>query len=142
MPAWAGGWDNVYGAPYALLNEPGAIARGVARLMASQAAKSLAGPAAALTGQAVGSVIPPGSVSYAQVSARQADAANMGGLVLITTRAEITGNTTTTQEIMIDQQLLPRFMPAMAVAGVETSGYPVDKSGNGGGGILNTVNRS
>jgi len=140
MPSWAGLWDNVFAQPYAPLNEPGATARGVARLMAPQASKPFAAASAALTGAVVGTAIPGGSASYTQVAARQADGLNLGGAQPIATVVAISGNTTAAQEIQVDQQLLPRFMPPITSAGVECSGYPVDKSGNGGGGKAGTIN--
>lgn len=137
MPSWAGLWDNVFAQPYALLNEPGATARGIARLMAPQANKAFSALSAALTGAAVGL---PVSAGYNQVTARQADGMNMGGQVPITAYVAVNRNTTVADEILIDQQLVPRFMPPVLSAGVETSGYPVDKSGNGGGGKAGTIN--
>jgi hypothetical protein len=138
MPAWAGGWDNQFAQPYALLNEPNATARSVARLMAPQAARGLGAAAEALTGAAVGTPI-TGSGSYTQVTAKQTDGLNMGGLQTISVYVAASGPTTTTQHLLVDQQLTPRFMPPMLVAGVETSGYPIDKSGNGGGGKAGTL---
>jgi hypothetical protein len=129
----------MFGQSYALLNEPNATARGVARLMAPQAARGLGAAAEALTGAVVGTPI-TGSGSYTQVTAKQTDGLNMGGLQTISVRVEASGPTTTQQHILVDQQLSPRFMPPMLVAGQECSGYPVDKSGNGGGGKVGTVN--
>jgi hypothetical protein len=138
MPAWAGGWDNMFGAPYALLNEPNATARGVARLMAPQGARGLGAAAEALTGAVVGTPI-TGAGSYTQVTAKATDGLNMGGLQTISTYVAASGPTTASQHNLVDQQLTPRFMPAMFVAGQECSGYPVDKSGNGGGGKAGTL---
>jgi hypothetical protein len=107
--------------------------------MAPQASKAFGAASAALTGQPVGTLIPPGSAFYTQVQSRIADGATMGGVQPIATVVAISGNTTATQEIQIDQQLLPRFMPPIMQAGVECSGYPVDKSGNGGGGKAGTL---
>lgn len=139
MPSWAGGWDNTFGQPYSLMNEPNATARSVARLMAPQGARALAAAAEALTGAAVGMPI-TGSGSYSQVAASQTDGLNQGGVRPITTYVAVSGPTTQIQHILVDQQLTPRFMPPMLVAGQECSGYPVDKSGNGGGNKAGTIN--
>jgi hypothetical protein len=140
MPAWAGGWDNMFAQPYALLNEPNATARGIARLMSPQGARMFAAAAETLTGAVVGTPIPGGSGTYTQVTAKQTDGLNMGGIQTISTYTAISGNTTTAQHILVDQQLMPRFAPAPTTPGVETSGYPVDKSGNGGGSKAGTIN--
>ena len=137
MPSWAGGWDAMFGQPYAPLNEPGATARGVARLMSPQASAAFANVSKTLTGQAVGT---PVSAGYTQVAAIQTDGLNQGGLRPVATYSAVNRNTTIADEILIDQQLTPRFMPPMLVAGQECSGYPVDKSGNGGGSKAGTIN--
>lgn len=140
MPSWAGGWDNMFGQPYALINEPNATARGVARLMSPQGARALAAAAETLTGAVVGTPIPGGSGAWSQVAALQTDGLNQGGQRPIATYVAVSGPTTQTQHILVDQQLTPRFMPPMTVAGQECSGYPVDKSGNGGGSKAGTIN--
>jgi hypothetical protein len=137
MPSWAGLWDNVFATPYALLNEPGATARGIARLMAPQANKAFSAISSALTGAVVGG---PVNAGYTQVTAKQADGLNMGGKVDVSATTVVNRNTVAADEILIDQQLTPRFMPPITSAGVECSGYPVDKSGNGGGGKAGTIN--
>jgi hypothetical protein len=137
MPSWAGLWDNVFAQPYALLNEPGSTARGVARLMAPQASVAFGNISKQLTGQAVGG---PVSAGYTQVQSVQTDGLNQGGQRPIASYSAVNRNTTITDELLIDQQLTPRFMPPMLQAGIETSGYPVDKSGNGGGGKAGTIN--
>jgi hypothetical protein len=141
MPSWAGGWDNapVSPAPYALMNEPGATARSVARLMAAQGNKYFGSLAAALTGAVPGG---PVNAGYTQVAALQTDGLNQGGQRPVSTYVVVNRNTTVADEIMIDQQLLPRFMPVVLTAGVETSGYPVEKSGNSNLGRTGTVNNS
>lgn len=137
MPSWSGGWDNMFGQPYALTGEPGSAARSVARLMAPQANRYFGGVATALTGAAPGG---PVSVGYTQVAPVQADGLNQGGIRPISTYTVVNRTTTPTDEIQIDASLTPRFMPPMLQAGVETSGYPVEKSGNSGGGKLGTIN--
>jgi hypothetical protein len=136
MPSWAGLWDNVHAQPYALTGEPGATARAVARLMAPQGNRLFGSIATALTGAVPGG---PVNVGYTQVQSRVADGATMGGVQPIATYTVVNRNTTATDELQIDQQLTPRFMPPVLQAGIECSGYPVDKSGNGGGGKLGTL---
>jgi hypothetical protein len=123
-----------------MLQEPNATARGVARLMSPQGARPIAAAAETLTGAVVGTPIPGGSGAYNQVAAVQADGLNQGGQRPISTYTAVSGNTTNTQHILVDQQLMPRFMSPITSAGVECSGYPVDKSGNGGGSKVGTIN--
>jgi hypothetical protein len=104
--------------------------------MAAQGNRYFGAIAAALTGQAPGA---PVSAGYTQVASRVADGATMGGVQPIVSYSVVNRNTTAADEIMVDLQLLPRFMPPMLQAGVETSGYPLDKSGNGGGGKAGTL---
>lgn len=129
MPSWAGGWDNMFGQPYAPLNEPGSTLRGIARLMAPQAVRGQGAIGTTLTGQAVGQTA---SAGVAQVTSRQADGMNMGGLVPISTTSQVNRATTAADEALLDAQLNPTWAP---------NPYPVEKSGNSGGGILGTVNK-
>ena len=128
MPSWAGLWDNMFGQPYALLNEPGSTLRGIARLMAPQAVKAQSQVGITLTGQAVGQTA---SATVAQVKPQQADGLNLGGLVPIQQTSQVNRATTAADEATLDAQLNPTFAPAS---------YPVDKSGNGGGGKAGTIN--
>lgn len=129
MPNWAGGWDHVFSQPYALLNEPDATLRGIARLMAPQAQKGRGEIAVELTGSAVGAAA---SASVAQVAPRQADGMNLGGLVPIVQTVAVGRPTEAADAAILDAQFQPTFAPTT---------YPVDKSGNGGGGMLGTVNK-
>ena len=129
MPSWAGLWDNVFAQPYALLNEPGSTLRGIARLMAPQALKAQSQIGITLSGQAVGA---NATATVAQVKPQQADGMNLGGLVPIQQTSVVNRNTTTADETALDASLNPTFAPAS---------YPVEKSGNSGGGILGTVNK-
>ena len=128
MPSWAGLWDNVFAQPYALLNEPGSTLRGIARLMAPQALRAQGAIGRELTGAAVGAAA---SATVAQVKPQQADGLNLGGLVPIQQTLQVNRSTTAADETTLDAQLNPTFMPAS---------YPVDKSGNGGGGKTGTIN--
>ena len=131
MPSWAGLWDNIHGQPYSLTNEPGSTLRSIARLMAPQALKAQSAIGVALTGAAVGASV---SATVAQVKPQQADGLNLGGQVPIVQTSQLPPAKTTTSsgdETTLDNQLNPTFMP---------SSYPVDKSGNGGGGKAGTIN--
>lgn len=127
MPAWAGLWDGVYMQPHALRNDAGSALRGVARLMAPQAMRAYGRIGDMLTGSVLGSVV---QESIAQVVATRADGANLGGKVAIAPTVIINRVTTAQDEAILDAQLTPSFAP---------SPYPVDKSGNGGGGKLGTL---
>ena len=129
MPSWAGLWDNMHGQAYALLNEPGSTLRGIARLMAPQAVKGQGAIGTTLTGQPVGA---NAIAIVTQVKSQQADGLNLGGLVPIANQVGVNRATTTADEQLLDAQLNPTFAPA---------NYPVEKSGNSGGGILGTVNK-
>jgi hypothetical protein len=138
MPSYSGLFDGVHGQPYAPINEAGAASRGVARLMSPQGNLAFARAADAMTtAAAIG--LPIANGGYTQVAAVQADGMNQGGLRPISTYTFLSGNVTATQLALVDNQLNPRFMPAMSVAGQECSGYPVDKSGNGGGSKVGTL---
>jgi hypothetical protein len=52
-------------------------------------------------------------------------------------------NTTIPEKEAFQSQMTPYFMPMplAATPNVATSGYPVDKSGNGGGSMAGTINR-
>lgn len=127
MPAWAGLWDGVYNQTYAPLNEPGSALRGIARLMAPQALRAQGRVGDMLTGSVLGSLA---QESISQVVATRADGANLGGKVAIAPTVIINRVTTAADEATLDAQFTPSFAP---------SSYPVDKSGNGGGGKLGTL---
>src|SRR5262245_53435446 len=123
MPSWAGLWDGVYAQPYAPLNEPTATERDIARSLAPAAEIGLGALAAQLSGQAPGGTA---TASYTQRTAVQADGPNQGGLVPISTKSVINRATTAADETRMDTVMFkPVFAPLV---------YPVDKSGNGGGG--------
>ena len=128
MPSWAGLWDNVFAQPYALLNEPSAAARGVARIMFPVAQRDVGAVMKELDGVA------PGATALAtnpQVQARQADGLNMGGQVPIAAQTLINRATTAADVVQLNRQYQPTFAPTT---------YPADKSGNGGGGKTGTIN--
>jgi hypothetical protein len=82
--------------------------------------------------------------TIAQVQARQHNHMDMGGKIPIVPYAVVPLHATTIAEKEAFQsQMTPYFMPMPnpATPTVATSGYPVDKSGNSGGGFLGTPNK-
>jgi hypothetical protein len=128
MPSWAGLWDNVFAQPYALLNEPSAAARGLARIMFPTAQRDVGAAMVALDGVAPGA---NATATQSYVTARQADGLNMGGQVPISATTLINRATTAADVVALNRIYQPTFAPAI---------YPVDKSGNGGGGKAGTIN--
>lgn len=130
MPAWAGGWDNVYGQPYAPILQATATMRSAARLTASVGGQHFGEVARALA-NGVGANT---DLSIKQVAAVQADGMNLGGVRPIATYVVVPLHATTiTEKEAFQAQMTPTWAP---------NPYPVEKSGNSGGGILGTVNRS
>ena len=128
MPSWSGLWNNVHGEPYAFTNQFTAPMRGMARLAASEGGQHFAEVARALA-NGVGSTT---VLSVAKVAAVQADGLNQGGLRPISEYFIVPSRATTNVDKEVFQaQMTPRFAPAI---------YPVDKSGNGGGSKLGTIN--
>ena len=139
MPAWAVGWDNQFGQAYALTNQATSHMRNVARSNASYAGQHFGEIGRALA-NGVGA---NAEYTIGQVSARQADGMNQGGKVAIVPYVVVPLHATTIAEKEAFQaQMTPYFapMPLAATPYVATSGYPVDKSGNGGGGKVGTLN--
>jgi hypothetical protein len=128
MPSWSGLFDRVHGEPYAFTNQFTAPMRGMARLAASEGGQHFAEVARALA-NGVGSTT---VLSVAKVAAVQADGLNQGGLRPIAEYFVVPSRATTNIDKEIFQaQMTPRFSPVI---------YPVDKSGNGGGGKSGTIN--
>ena len=130
MPSWAGGWDGLISnpQPHVLTHQFTATMRHMAILAASAGGQHFAEVARALA-NGVGANT---EFTIAQVSARQADGMNQGGLVPIVPYAVVPLRATTNLDKEIFQaQMTPRFAPVI---------YPVDKSGNGGGGKAGTIN--
>jgi len=139
MPSWAGLWDNVYGQPYAPIQQTTATMRSVARLTASVGGQYFGEIGRALA-NGVGA---NAEYTIAQVKAVQTDGLNQGGLRPIVPFAVVPLHATTiTEKEAFQSQMTPYFapMPNPATPYVATSGYPVDKSGNGGGGKAGTIN--
>jgi len=131
MPAWAGGWDNVFGEPYAPTLQFTATMRGMARLAASSGGQNFAEVGRALAASGPGATT---VTSHMQVAAVQANGLNMGGQRPIAEYFDVPSRVTTNVDKEIFQaQMTPRFAPAV---------YPVEKSGNSGGGMAGTVNKS
>lgn len=127
MPAWAGGWDHVYGAPHALTNQATATMRSVARLT-----NSVGGQHFGEIGRALANGVGANAeLSIKQVAAVQADGLNQGGIRPIATYAVVPLHATTINEKEAFQaQMTPTWAPLI---------YPADKAGNGGGGKNNTL---
>jgi len=139
MPSWAGLWDNVYGQPYTPIQQATATMRSVARLTASVGGQYFGEIGRALA-NGVGA---NAEYTIAQVKAVQTDGLNQGGLRPIVPFAVVPLHATTiTEKEAFQSQMTPYFapMPNPATPYVATSGYPVDKSGNGGGGKAGTIN--
>jgi len=139
MPAWAGGWDLQFGQPHALTQQATATMRSVARLTASVGGQHFGEIGRALA-NGVGA---NAEYTIAQVQARQHTSMDMGGKIPIAPYAVVPLHATTIAEKEAFQaQMTPYFMPQplAATPTVATSGYPVDKSGNGGGGKNGTLN--
>jgi len=142
MPAWAGGWDNapVTPGPHTLMKQGTATMRSVARLTASAGGQHFGEIGRALA-NGVGANT---EYTIAQVAAIQADGLNQGGVRPIAPYAIVPLHATTiTEKEAFQSQMTPYFapMPNPATPTVATSGYPVEKSGNSGGGMLGTVNK-
>lgn len=130
MPSWAGGWDHVFGEPHSLTNQFTATMRGMARLAASAGGQHFAEVGRALA-NGVGANT---EFTIAQVQARQHNHMDMGGNIPIAAYAVVPLRPTTNVDKEIFQaQMTPRFAPVI---------YPVDKSGNSGGGFVGTINKS
>ena len=127
MPAWAGGWDAQFGQPYALTNQATSHMRNVARSNASYGGQHFGEIGRALA-NGVGA---NADFSIKQVAAVQADGMNQGGLRPIATYVVVPLHATTINEKEAFQaQMTPYWQPLP---------YPVDKSGNGGGGKNGTL---
>jgi hypothetical protein len=129
MPAWAGGWDNQFGQPYALTQQGTATMRSVARLT-----NSVGGQAFGEIGRALcNGVGANADLSIKQVAAVQADGMNLGGVRPIATYVVVPLHATTiTEKEAFQAQMTPTWAPAW---------YPVDKAGSGGGGMGGTINK-
>jgi len=131
MPSWAGGWDNQFGEPYALTKQSTASMRGTARLTNSVAGQYFGELGRALAAGAIG--VSQVDLKIKQVAAIQADGMNQGGMRPIADYVIYAPRVTTIQDREVFQaQMTPTWAP---------NPYPVDKSGNSGGGILGTVNK-
>jgi len=131
MPAWAGGWDNMFGQPYALTQQGTASMRSVARLTNSVGGQYFGELGRALAAGAIG--VSQVDLKIKQVQAIQADGMNQGGQRPIADFVVWPQRVTTIQDREVFQaQMTPTWAPAP---------YPVDKSGNSGGGFIGTVNK-
>lgn len=142
MPSWAGGWDNAPASPgsYSPMQQATATMRSVARLTHSYGGQHFGEIGRALA-NGVGANT---EYTIAQVKAVQTDGLNQGGQRPIAPYAVVPLHATTiTEKEAFQSQMTPYFMPMplAATPNVATSGYPVDKSGNGGGNKVGTINQ-
>ena len=140
MPAWAGGWDGTFGEPHKLTNQATSHMRNVARSNASYGGQHFGEIGRALA-NGVGA---NAEYTIAQVQARQHNHMDMGGKIPIVPYAVVPLHATTIAEKEAFQSQMTHYfapMPNPATPTVATSGYPVDKSGNSGGGFLGTPNK-
>jgi len=132
MPAWAGGWDGLItgtnAAPYAPMQQATATMRSVARLT-----NSVGGQYFGEIGRALANGVGAGTVlTIKQVAAVQADGMNQGGQRPIADFVVVPQhNTTINEKEAFQSQMTPTWAPLV---------YPVDKSGNGGGSKVGTIN--
>ena len=129
MPAWAGGWDHVFGQPHALTQQATSTMRGIARLV-----NSVGGQHFGEVGRALANGVGANAdLTIKQVAAVQAEGMNLGGVRPIATYVVVPLHATTiTEKEAFQAQMTPTWAP---------NPYPVDKSGNSGGGFLGTVNK-
>ena len=133
MPAWAGGWDNAPASPipYSPMLQSTSTMRSVARLTNSVGGQYFGELGRALAAGAIG--VSQVDLKIKQVQAVQADGMNQGGLRPIADYVIWPQRVTTIQDREVFQaQMTPTWAP---------NPYPVDKSGNSGGGFLGTVNK-
>jgi hypothetical protein len=137
MPAWAGGWDNVVpygsvgGTPHTLMQQSTSTMRGTARLTHSVGGQYFGELGRALAAGAIG--VSQVDLKIKQVAAIQADGMNQGGQRPIADFVIWPQRVTTIQDREVFQaQMTPTWAPVV---------YPVEKSGNSGGGFIGTVNK-
>jgi len=133
MPACAGGWDNAPASPipYSPMLQSTSTMRSVARLTNSVGGQYFGELGRALAAGAIG--VSQVDLKIKQVQAVQADGMNQGGLRPIADYVIWPQRVTTIQDREVFQaQMTPTWAP---------NPYPVDKSGNSGGGFLGTVNK-
>lgn len=127
-PPASTGWSSFWGtAPNAhqLLFGRSSAERRAAIALSRGGSRPLRAAMKALSGAAAGGAV---SDTKAQVQAANGD--NVGGARVVETVTLITGNTTAAQETYSEARVLD------AVFAAEPSSYPVDASGNGGGGKI------
>jgi len=134
MPSWAGGWDGAISnpQPHALQLQGTATMRSTARLTNSVGGQYFGELGRALAAGAIG--VSQVDLKFKQVAAIQADGMNQGGQRPLADYIIFAPRVTTIQDREVFQaQMTPTWAP---------NPYPVEKSGNSGGGFLGTVNKS
>jgi len=127
MATWAGGWDYQFNQPYALINQKNNLAQWMSRLAAHRGKRAFDAVLIALAGASPGA---NASYSYPLIDAVQAvNNYELGGKRTISQKSLINRATTAADVSYVGTIFNPSFAPAT---------YPVDKSGNGGGGKTGT----
>lgn len=121
--SFTGLWNNVYGAPYALTGSRNKLERDIAIAFEKAGSQPLSAVAIALNGSAVGGTA---ARTRARVLAlRSLSGYDLGGQRAIETVTDINRATTAADETALD---------AIYNGVFALTSYPVDRSGNGGGG--------
>jgi len=118
------------------------IERYVARIMGKEGARKLHAVMMSLNGNAVGA---PVLKQHARITAPPGLTAPLGGVRDVETVVDVTGNTTAAHQTYVEEEVLDpiyEMAPGLSTGGVggmpvtANRGvlYPVDLSGNGGGG--------
>lgn len=128
MPAWSGLWDDVYGQPYAPINQRMVLPRRIGMSYVREGMAADAAIAKALNGAAAGGTA---TATRKQVEALQSiNSLGLGGARVIETKTIINRATTAADETAVDAMIEAKFAPTT---------YPVDASGNGGGGKTSSL---
>ena len=126
--SFTGLWNGVYGTPYALTNSRNKLERDIALAFEKAGAQPLSAVAIALNGSAVG-----GTASRTRrrvLAVRSLSGYDLGGQRAIEAVTDINRATTAADETALDNIYNGVFA---------LTSYPVDRSGNGGGGKVGTL---
>jgi hypothetical protein len=146
VTGWAGFWGNAPNA-YTMLYSRSSIERNIARWLAKGGARRLHATMSSLNGAVVGGAV---GRQYARISAPTglSTPSLLGGARAIETVVVVNGVTTAADRTYIQDQVLDPIVEQapgivstggvgnMPVTVVNNQMYPVDASGNGGGGKL------
>lgn len=127
MAGYSGLWDGHYNTPHSLLANDLTLRKKISRILRKPGARKLKELMLELNGAAAGA---PAAASYKRVAAEaNFSPASNGGVRTIETVTVINRNTNAADEAAIDTMLNQKFA-------LSPSQYPVDESGNAGGGKL------